>query len=69
MISTARGIPYIEVLQLGFRRGLLHKLQNSAQVTDVDAPLVQSFCQGGTVHGQGTVVQAVLHLKYNILQG
>ena len=28
--STARGIPYIEVLQLGFRRGLLHKLQNSA---------------------------------------
>lgn len=54
---------HIEVLQLCFGRGLIHKLQDGAQITDVDASLVQGLRQGGSVHGQSTVIQTVLHLR------
>lgn len=42
---------YIEVLQLCFGWGLLHKLQNRAQITNIDASLVQGLRQGGSIHG------------------
>lgn len=54
---------YIEVLQLCFGRGLIHKLENRAQITNIDASLVQGLCQGGSIHGQSAVVQTVLDLK------
>lgn len=53
---------HIKVLQLGFGRGLVHKLQNSAQITNVDAPLVQGLGQCGSIHGQSAVVQTVFNL-------
>lgn len=54
---------HIEVFQLGLSRGLVHKLQYGAQIADIDAPLVQGFCQCGPIHGQGAVIQAIFHLK------
>lgn len=60
---------YIEVLQLCFGGGPIHKLQHGAQITDVDASLVQGLGQGGSIHGQGAVVQAVLDLLKHAVHG
>lgn len=54
---------HIEVLQLCFGGGLIHKLQDGAQIANVDASLVQGLSQRGSVHGQSAVVQTVLDLK------
>lgn len=53
---------HIEVFQLGFGRGLIHKLQHGAQIANVDASLVQGLGQRGAVHGQGAVIQTVFNL-------
>lgn len=53
---------HIEVLQLGFGRGLVHELQNRAQVTNVDASLVKGFCQCSSIHRQRAMLQTVLNL-------
>lgn len=53
---------HIEVLQLGFGRSLIHKLQNRAQIANVDASLAQGLGQRGSVHGQSAVVQTVFNL-------
>lgn len=53
---------HIDVLQLGFGRGLVQKLQDSAQITNVDASLVQSLCERGSIHWQSAMVQTVFHL-------
>lgn len=53
---------HIEVLQLVFGRGLLHKLQNGTQIANIDASLVKGLCQCGSIHRQSTVVQTVLYL-------
>lgn len=60
---------HIEVLQLGFGGGLVHKLQNRAQVADVDASLVQGLCQCGSIHGQRAVVQTVFNLEQTHIRG
>lgn len=59
---TAETQPHIEVLQLGFSRGLVHKLQDGAQVANVDASLMQGLRQSGSIHGQRAVVQTVFDL-------
>ena len=53
---------HIEVLQLGFSGRLVHKLQNSSQVANVDASLSQGLGQCGSIHGQSAVVQTVFNL-------
>lgn len=53
---------HIEVLQLGFSRGLIYKLQNSAQIANIDASLAQGLGQCGSIHGQSAVVQTVFNL-------
>lgn len=53
---------HIEVLQLGFGRSLIHKLQNRAQIANIDASLAQGLGQRGSVHGQSAVVQTVFNL-------
>lgn len=56
---------HIEVLQLGFGGRLVHKLQNSSQVANVDASLSQGLGQCGSIHGQSAVVQTVFNLLIN----
>lgn len=53
---------HIEVLQLGFGRGLIHKLQHRAQIANVDPSLVQGLGQRGSIHGQSAVIQTIFNL-------
>lgn len=53
---------HIEVLQLGFSRRLVHKLQNGAQIANVDASLSQGLGQCGSIHRQSAVVQTIFNL-------
>lgn len=54
---------YIDVIQLCPARGLGDEVDHFAQVTHVDAPLVHGLSQGGPVHWQHRVIQAVLDLQ------
>lgn len=55
-------LAYINVFQLSFGGGRFDKLQKRAQITNIDASLMQGLSQRGSVHGQSTVIQTVLNL-------
>lgn len=54
---------YIDVIQLCTARGLGDEIDDFAQVTHVDAPLMHGFSQGCPIHWEHRVIQAVLDLQ------
>lgn len=57
------------MFQLGFGRSPIHKLQNRAQIANIDASLVQGLGQRGSIHGQSAVIQTVFNLVMKHMRG
>lgn len=54
---------HVDVVELRSGRCFADEVQHGAQVAHVDAALVKSLRQRGTVHREGIVIQAVFHLN------
>lgn len=62
-LCDAKTDAYKDVIQLCTAGGLADEADHLAQVAHVDAPLVHGLSQGGPIHREHCVIQAVLHLQ------